>query len=202
MYKERYRKWFITINEGALCYNDIKDILLDLKCDYAYIYHNSDDNVKNNHIHLVLEFENARTFKQVQNLFDGSHIEVIKYFCKCIQYLIHENDNDKRHFDISSIITSYNDINEFFDSVDYPKFTFEDFKDRVANATLKNIVDACDIYGVKQVCKYRCLINDLLDFYNNKYLMVTNISNIYHQKLEELQRENERLKALLEENQK
>lgn len=120
MGQPRYRDFFITINLGAECYENALNILLDLDYRlYAYIVHNKDfqifendgvieEKLKTEHIHIVLELKNAKTFTSMQDKFKGAHIETIKYKKASYQYLIHNSPNSKEkyQYDIKEIKTN------------------------------------------------------------------------------------------------
>ena len=163
MYKERTRNWFLTINETATCFKDVQDILNDTKCEYAYIFHEKDEDIDNLHIHLVIEYENARTFEQVRKAFEGAHIEKAIHLASCYQYLIHKNDTSKRQYAVTDIISNHScDLEDILESSDEIKLTLEDLENRIACGEIYNFLTACRVYGLKQCNKYRALIKDVL----------------------------------------
>lgn len=103
----RARNWFITINADILP----SDVEICRKMDeikaknYAYITHNKDAQ-KRPHIHLLVEFENARAFNTLQKKFQTWHIEKCENEIKVIQYLTHLNNPEKEQYEIEDIKTN------------------------------------------------------------------------------------------------
>lgn len=117
MASPKYRDFFITINEGASCYDSANDIVLDLNYKiYAIIKHDKDmlanDNgeltPKKTHLHIVIELKNPISFESMQKHFEGAHIETIKYKKAAYQYLIHNRPNarEKYQYDCNEIISN------------------------------------------------------------------------------------------------
>lgn len=107
MAQNRNRCWNIVINADTLP-KDAKIIekLTELKVKrYAFIHHNRDTS-KREHIHLVIEFENARTFESLQKKTETWHIEPCKSLVACIQYLSHKNDQSKEQYKTDEIISN------------------------------------------------------------------------------------------------
>lgn len=138
MENKRCSYWFLTINKNAECYNNFENIINDLATEYnyleySYIYHNKievDDVDDLNHIHCVLYFKNnVRAFTTIQKLFKGSHVELTnkQRYKRCIQYLIHKNDESKNQYLISEIKTNISQtiLNEYIYSYGYDYDIFE-----------------------------------------------------------------------------
>lgn len=117
----KYRDYFITINQGAPCYEQALDIIKDLNIKlYAYIVHDKDfivnedgtTTLKPKHKHIMLEVKNPISFEGIQKRFEGAHIEVPKYKKSAYQYLIHNRPNarDKYQYSLNEIIT--NDLSQ------------------------------------------------------------------------------------------
>lgn len=106
----RAKNWFITINKGAKCFEKVYDITLEqTHCTYYLILHDR-DKVKQEHYHLVLLYQNARTFESMQNKFDGAHIEQCDFPVKAIRYLCHKDSPEKEPYTLDEINT--NDTHE------------------------------------------------------------------------------------------
>lgn len=157
----RARKWFITINKGASCFDEIDLIVNDLeRCKFAYILHNQ-DNEEQPHYHLILSFDNARSFESVQKSFEGAHVENIKYFHMTCQYLIHKNDSNKFQYDITNVVSNF----EFANYLNVDEFMHLDTTDltlSILTNEITNLFDACYKYGINQVNLYKNLISDLI----------------------------------------
>ena len=116
------RDYFITINEGAECYEEIEQIIQTLKYKlYALIKHDKDvlkteneetgeliETPKKTHYHLMVDLENPISFNSMQNKFKGAHIETPKYKKSAYQYLLHNSPNSKEkyQYDVNEIITN------------------------------------------------------------------------------------------------
>lgn len=116
----KFRDFFITINEGAPCYDEALEIVKELNIKlYALIVHDKDilynDNgeclgPKKTHKHIMLEVNNPLSFSAMQKRFPGAHIEIPKYKKSAYQYLIHNlpSAKEKYQYPLNDIIT--NDI--------------------------------------------------------------------------------------------
>lgn len=111
------RDYFITINEGAPCYEKALEILKEMNFVlYAYIVHDKDFEVGDNgdltpkktHKHIMVELKNPISFASVQKRFEGAHIEVPKYKKSAYQYLIHnlESAREKYQYSTTEIISN------------------------------------------------------------------------------------------------
>lgn len=112
------RDFFITINKGAKCYDEVEEILKELNIKlYALITHDKDVledletgtiKTKEVHKHLVIELKNPITFNSAQNHFPGAHIVMPKYKKSAYQYLLHNSTNSKEkyQYDFNEIITN------------------------------------------------------------------------------------------------
>lgn len=115
----KYRDYFITINEGAECYETALDIVKELNYKvYALIVHDKDKvfnektgeyEPKKVHKHIMMELKNPVSFAKMQERFKGSHIEIPKYKKSAYQYLVHNSPlskGEKYQYDFSEIITN------------------------------------------------------------------------------------------------
>lgn len=109
----KYRDYFITINQGAECYENALEEVKN-HCNfklYAFIIHDKDILIeydetegtitkkpKTIHKHIVIELKNPVTFESMQKKFPGAHIEVIKYKKSAYQYLIHNSPKSKEKY--------------------------------------------------------------------------------------------------------
>lgn len=164
----RARQYVLTINPNAKCYskdkNTIKDVVSkNFGCTYSFIYHNKEqDTNNNNHIHLVLKFEQPKAFSTIQKVFEGSHIEVCKDYKKAIQYLVHENDKEKTPYELEDITSSLSkaQLEELFS---------QDEQDVLDEETLFECIDKgyslrdfVKRFGLFRVNLYKNLIKDLI----------------------------------------
>ena len=104
----RAKNWFITINNGAICFKDLDKIIQqETHCTYYLIYHDK-DNIKQPHYHLVILYQNARSFNSMKNKYDGAHIEICNFPHYAIRYLIHKDNPEKEQYQVEEI--RHNDI--------------------------------------------------------------------------------------------
>ena len=112
---KRSRKWSLTIHENDPALNIAYAFLKSenkAKNDpkIAIIKHdkdiNEDGSPKLVHWHCIIEFENARTFQSMKNVFEGAHVEIPNNYDATIQYLIHKNDLNKYQYSESEIETN------------------------------------------------------------------------------------------------
>lgn len=111
----RSRKWTLTIHEND---DALQEVIRELKGQengnidpkIAFIQHNEDvdenGELKLNHYHVVLEYENARAFESIQKTFKGAHIEKCANMNASIQYLTHKNHPNKHQYDFNEITTN------------------------------------------------------------------------------------------------
>lgn len=114
----KYRDYFITINQGAECYDNALEIVKELNYKiYALIVHDRDIIVENDgtitpkqvHKHLVFELKNPVSFNKMQERFKGAHIVIPKYKKSAYQYLIHNSPNskgEKYQYSLTDIISN------------------------------------------------------------------------------------------------
>lgn len=179
--ENKYRNYFIEVNPGAECYEQVVDIIKSLKnCRYAVILHDKDINEDNTaklpHFHAVLVFTNARSFNAIKDTFKGGHIEVAKHIDKCVRYLVHKDDVNKFQYQPNEIIT--NDLS--FVQINLSKIDYEELNERVIIQEVIELMKAERLtfgltyfyltYGNEQVKKYRQMIIDLLA---NRYAIET-----------------------------
>lgn len=174
----RTKNWFITINENAECYEQIKEILKGQNLNhYAYIYHNCEEwenGNKNKHIHICLEYHNQIRFSTLQKIFKGSHIEPMKYRNVSYQYLIHKNDSDKTQYDVENVICDSKDY--YLTMLDNDEYLYLDSETIIAeiekgNNSMKGLIKT---FGLNQVNHklgiIKALINECETFSSQELL--------------------------------
>lgn len=172
MTEEKQRHWFIEINASAECFDTIKTKVESIeKAKYGLIYHDKDIDADNKpktpHYHLMISYENARTFTAIQKHFKGAHIEQAVNVAKCVQYLLHLNDKDKHQYEPTEIITNNADwIKANLDKKAYPVLNQEEVIREVKQLRLRGfnygyVVYFYIKYGNEQVKPYRQMILDL-----------------------------------------
>lgn len=159
----RSRKWFITINEGAECYEEVITILKGVeKLNYSLILHNK-DNEEQPHYHAVLNFVNQRTFEQVGKILKGAHIEVVGSMYLSCRYLLHLDETDKHHYDIEELITNCNEVEYYMTNDDYSKLDVETILESISTGKVYNMTSAIKTFGIRQVNTHRNLIKELIE---------------------------------------
>lgn len=164
MNKNRTRNWFITINENTNCFSQIKNIMLGEVCSlkhYAYILHYK-DNEEQPHVHMCLEYNNARTLTQIKAKFNDAHIEVMEYKNKSYQCLINKNDADKFQYDINDVCCDDRDyLTLMLNNKEYEKLDAKNLIEKI-NSGVNTYAELILIYGLHQVNKYHKLISKIL----------------------------------------
>ena len=151
--KTRCRNWFVTVNQNSECFSRVVDILekeIDTKkCNWACCLHDKDDDTKP-HYHIVLSFDDAKSFSRIQKLFAGSHIEICRQLGQSYGYLTHDTSSarkDKKHiYEIDDVITNNRDFfdlqvrqisYEMYDPSQIIKYVFVDGTDNIALAMVR-----------------------------------------------------------------
>lgn len=118
-HNSRSRNWFLCVHKGAECFDNLASICERLSnCTYAYILHDEEHNFLNEveiggkpqHYHVLLVFDNARTFSSISKTFSGAHCEVSHVLADCAVYLLHNTPSaikaGKKQYDVSEIVTN------------------------------------------------------------------------------------------------
>ena len=193
---KRCSYWFLTINRNAICYNNFIQIISELSdkypyMEYSYIYHTKkeiDDVDDENHIHLVLYFKGqVRSFNTLKKIFNGAHIELTnkQRYYRCVQYLIHKNDDNKTKYNLSDIVSNMNNI-ELQDVINSYGYHYELFESNKLEEYILSCIssDKPNIYyfferfGIDAIKPYYFIIKDLISVgkndFNNEYLQLCN----------------------------
>lgn len=97
---------------------------------WAYILHDKDNSAERKHYHYYLEFKNPRSFSSIANDLEIPVTMLQKVYNKnaMLDYLTHENDPNKHHYDIADIVSNFdiedekkkdNDIDPWTEFQDY-----------------------------------------------------------------------------------
>lgn len=86
---------------------------------YAYIIHDKDTTedgeIKKEHIHVFMEFENERSIKSIAKELNVEEYDVEKIRNKigAIRYLIHKDNPEKHQYQQEKIVTNIKNINKY-----------------------------------------------------------------------------------------
>lgn len=159
----KVRNWFLTINQEAECFNEVKTILANYeKAEFSAILHDK-DNAEQPHYHVCILFKNARTFETMQNTFKGAHIEVMESKYNCFRYLLHLDDKDKFQYDIKEVFERGNNTEYYIEHDEYLKLDTESLIEHIKNGEVRSFYDAVMVFGLKQCTVYRNSINQILE---------------------------------------
>lgn len=159
----KVRNWFLTINQEAECFNEVKTILANYeKAEFSAILHDK-DNAEQPHWHVCILFKNARTFETMQNTFKGAHIEVMESKYNCFRYLLHLDDKDKYQYNISEVFERGNNTEYYIEHDEYIKLDTESLIEHIKNGEVRSFYDAVMVFGLKQCTVYRNSINQILE---------------------------------------
>lgn len=119
---KRYRNFMLLLYKDSGVYN-FDDLLFDLKGsfkNYAYILHVAESNEKKNHVHFILNLENARTIESLSNRLGLSknYIQPIKSLRASCRYLTHKDDDSKIQYNLSDVVCSNSFKSKFFGAYD------------------------------------------------------------------------------------
>lgn len=157
------RNWFITINRQAECFDTFVEKIKGFeKAQYSYILHDKDA-ADQPHYHLCILFENGRTFETMQKHFPGAHIEIMESKYKSFRYLLHLDDVDKYQYDIVDVVERGNNVSYYSTHDEYIKLDTESVLENISNGTIRTLVDAVKLFGVKQTNVYKNLIKELIE---------------------------------------
>lgn len=155
----RSENWTLTIYTDNEADKRILEYIT-LNYNYAYILHNKDINketgeLKKEHIHVVINFENARTIKSITKELniEENRLEKVRNFRKMIRYLIHLDNKEKYQYNKENIKTN---ILEKISSY---------FKDNTESGDIKEIFDF--IYSIDKYLYFHEVLEYVL--YNNMY---------------------------------
>ena len=172
----RKRNWFLTINQEASCFYELKAILVNNGSTfnhYAYIMHDK-DNEEQPHYHICLEYKNARTFTQVKAMFEGAHVEEMEYKNMSYQYLIHKNDPDKYQYQIDNVMTLEKDYYTLMlNNNEYDKLDTTTLIEAI-NSGIHTYTELILKFGLNQVNMYHNLINKLFNEQFERQLSIKN----------------------------
>lgn len=112
MKKGSVLRWLLEANQQAECYKDLPDRIKHAQTAfYAFVKHTDEQDEKGKeHMHAVLEFQSAKVFEEVQDLFPGAHLEELKDFDAHMAYLLHRTptarEQGKQIYFIQDLTTS------------------------------------------------------------------------------------------------
>lgn len=118
--EKRYRNFMILLYPE---WDNFLDILSDIKGsfkNYAYIKHIAEEQEKKEHIHLILNLDNARTIDSLSRRLEvpSNLIQNVKSLRGACRYLIHKDDEHKIQYDLSQVIVSHSFKSTYFKSFD------------------------------------------------------------------------------------
>lgn len=164
------RKWNVTINKNAQAWYEFRDVINNQsRCKYAYIVHDK-DNEEQPHVHIILNYDNARSFENIQKIFVGAHIEPCKFYNQSMRYLVHLDDDTKYQYDFDEIITNYNvdEILLIINSDEFEKLDSETILIAIRDGKVHNITSAIKQWGLHQVKNHQRIIETLIQENRNQ----------------------------------
>lgn len=128
--KVRYFTFSLTENNGIVS-KRVEDIYKNDK--YAYICHDKDKSAEHKHYHYLLMFDSPRSFKSIANDLEIPVTMLQKVYSKkgILDYLTHENDPNKYHYDLSEIHANFS-VEEEKKTDDPDIDPWQEFQDFVA----------------------------------------------------------------------
>lgn len=161
--KVRYFTFAIVENNHVL-QKKIKEIYSHDK--YAYILHDKDKSAERKHCHYYLEFKSPRSFRSIANDLEIPVTMLEKVYNKkaMLDYLTHENDPNKHHYDISEVTANFDIEKEKKDDVRDIMQEFDDYC-RVR----QGLMDMREFIEKYSVCIVRHQFSQSLQIYERIY---------------------------------
>ena len=137
---------------------------------YYAIEHNPDIDEDNTHYHIVIRFSAPTQWEQIKKQFPFGNIDNCKKgVAKCVQYLVHLNDNTKVQYPWENIV--HNDPNglERF-KVKNNEVLLKDIISKIGTGEI-NDYNLTEYVSIDLYSKKKKQINDALEFYKKTVLM-------------------------------
>lgn len=98
---------FVLQDNNKVVQDKIKEYYANEK--YAYILHDKDKSADRNHYHYLLMFGSPRSFKSIANDLEMPVTNLQKVYSRkgILDYLTHENDPSKHHYDLSEVVANF-----------------------------------------------------------------------------------------------
>lgn len=162
--KVRYFTFAIVDNNHVL-QKKIKEIYSHDK--YAYILHDKDKSAERKHCHYYLEFKSPRSFKSIANDLEIPVTMLEKVYNKksMLDYLTHENDSNKHHYDISEITANF-DIEQEKKDDGIPDI-IQEFDDYCK--VRQGLMDMCEFIQKYAVCIVRHQFSQRMQIYERTF---------------------------------
>lgn len=174
-YLGRTRLW------GLLLYTDNENHMLALELiknnyEYIYIIHNKDyieNEPKKEHIHLIIEFPNARYKKPIASELGISTkwVRPIRYIDNALLYLVHANSNNKYQYEVSDLIGTKRLKDKFHKATDRQDYRSETEKLELIFQWLEKNKK----YKLNNLIQY-CLENKLYSEFRRNYIIIKDLS--------------------------
>lgn len=154
--EKRFRHFMILLYEDSTSYN-YEDVLFDLKGsfkNYAYIKHEPESNEKKEHIHFILSLDNPRSINSISKRVGVSpnYFQSIKSLRASCRYLIHQDEDNKKKYELSDVVVSQSFSRKFYASFDDLK-TEEDVIDDIY-LYIDSLFDSSFKDAVKSLIKF------------------------------------------------
>lgn len=139
---------FSLVDDNPVVIKKVEELYKGYK--YAYICHDKDKGVEHKHYHYVLMFPSPRSFASVANDLEIPVTMLQKVYSKkgILDYLTHENDPNKHHYDLSEIHANFDveDEKKCDDGFPFKEFYFDYCKVREGEITVGQFIDKYKIY--------------------------------------------------------
>lgn len=132
--EKRFRHFMILLYEDSKIYK-YDDILFDLKGsfkNYAFIKHEPEKEEKKEHVHFILSLDNPRSINSISKRIGvpPNYIQSIKSLRASCRYLTHQDEYDKKHYELADVKVSSSFSRKFYGAFDDLK-TEEDMIDDI-----------------------------------------------------------------------
>ena len=141
------------------------------KAMYWYIKHAADDEVSQEHWHIVLKFGNPVPFENIKSVFPYGDIENAKSIKACVQYLVHANDESKVQYDWNEIQTNCKDMTPYKIKTDSQnEVTIQKILERIDKGEIREYNQFVEI-PIELWAKYKSRIENALTYYRERVCM-------------------------------
>lgn len=166
-----------TSENGLITYTD-SDIVDMIKCfekfdgtTFWYIKHKADDEVSQNHWHIVLKFRYPVAFESIKLIVPYGDIESAKSIKNSVQYLVHLNDDSKVQYDWSEVVTNCKDMTPYkMPTKAKEEITIQKIMERIDKGEIREYNQFIEI-PIELWAKYKTRIENALIYYKERVCM-------------------------------
>ena len=136
-----------------------------------FIKHKADEEVSQNHWHVVFKFKNPVPFESIKTLFPYGDIENAKSIKNCVQYLVHANDESKVQYRWEDVKTNCKDMTPYkIKSDSQNEVTIQKIMEQIDKGEIREYNQFTSI-PIELWSKYKTRIENALTYYRERVCM-------------------------------